>query len=94
MSYKNSQRASVPVHFQEDAKKGLDRNMRLGVLGNVPVNNPVMCCTWMLFQPKRSGKVLNDSVLVVRHQGLDNLFEVSKEKIVNAASNVFCGFRP
>ena len=33
--------APVPIHFQAEVKKGLDRDAALGVLKKVPVNTPV-----------------------------------------------------
>ena len=38
----------VPIHWQEDVKAGLDRDVRLGVLEPVPVGEPVTWCHRMV----------------------------------------------
>jgi len=46
----------VPVHWQDDVKAGLDRDVRLGVLEPVPVGEPVTWCHRMVVCAKKSGK--------------------------------------
>ena len=48
--------AQVPLHWREAVKKGLDRDVQLGVLEPVPVNEPVTWCSRMLVTPKSNGK--------------------------------------
>jgi len=36
----------VPIHWQDDVKAGLDRDVRLGVLEPVPVGEPVVVKEW------------------------------------------------
>ena len=38
----------VPVHWQEEVKAGLDRDVRLGVIEPVPVGDPVTYCHRMV----------------------------------------------
>ena len=47
--------AKIPIHWRDAVKQGLDRDVRLGVLEKVPVNDP---CTWvsrMIITPKPDG---------------------------------------
>ena len=46
----------VPIHWQEDVKAGLDRDVRLGVLEPVPVGEPVTWCHRMVVCAKKNGK--------------------------------------
>ena len=46
----------VPIHWQDDVKAGLDRDVRLGVLEPVPVSEPVTWCHRMVICAKKSGK--------------------------------------
>lgn len=46
----------VPVHWQDEVKAGLDRDIRLGVIEAVPVGTPVTWCHRMVVCPKKSGK--------------------------------------
>ena len=46
----------VPVHWQDDVKAGLDRDVRLGVIEPVPVGTPVTWCHKMVICPKKSGE--------------------------------------
>ena len=48
--------AQVPLHWQEAVKGGLDRDVRLGVIEKVPVNEPVQWCSRMVVQPKPTGE--------------------------------------
>ena len=48
--------AQVPLHWQDAVKGGLDRDVRLGVLEKVKVNEPVEWCSRMVIQPKPSGE--------------------------------------
>ncbi|RLC10819.1 MAG: hypothetical protein DRI57_19860 [Deltaproteobacteria bacterium] len=45
-----------PVHWQDDVKAGLDRDVRLGVLEPVPVGEPVTWCHRMVICAKKNGK--------------------------------------
>lgn len=45
----------VPIHFQAEVKKGLDRDVALGVLEKVPVNTPVEWLHRMVITPKKDG---------------------------------------
>ena len=46
----------VPIHWKEDVKAGLDRDVRLGVIEQVPVGEPVTWCHRMVVCAKKSGK--------------------------------------
>ena len=46
----------VPLHWQEEVKKGLDQDVRLGVLEPVPVGEPVTWCHRMVVCAKKNGK--------------------------------------
>jgi len=46
----------VPIHWQDDVKAGLDRDVRLGVLEPVPVGEPVTLCHRMVICAKKNGK--------------------------------------
>ena len=46
----------VPVHWQDETKADLDRDVRLGVIEPVPVGMPVTWCHRMVVSPKKSGK--------------------------------------
>ena len=43
--------APVPIHYQTEVKKGLDRDVALGVLEKVPVNTPVEWLHRMVIAP-------------------------------------------
>ena len=45
----------VPLHWQADVQRGLDRDCELGVLEKVPVNDPVTWCHPMVITPKADG---------------------------------------
>ena len=47
--------ATVPIHFRDEVKAGLDRDTRLGVLEKVPINTPVTYCTRMVIGTKADG---------------------------------------
>ena len=47
----------VPLHWQEEVKAGLDRDMRLGVLEKVPVGTAVTWCHHMIICPKKNGSL-------------------------------------
>lgn len=46
---------SVPVHWREQVKASLDRDVRLGVLERVPVGEPVSWCSRMVIVAKKDG---------------------------------------
>ena len=46
----------VPLHWQEDVKAGLDRDVALGVLEPVPIGEPVTWCHWMVVCAKKNGQ--------------------------------------
>ena len=47
----------VPLHWQEEVKAGLDRDVRLGVLEPVPVGEPVTWCHRMVTCAKKDGSL-------------------------------------
>ena len=47
----------VPLHWQEEVKAGLDRDVRLGVLERVPIGNAVTWCHRMVVCPKKNGSL-------------------------------------
>ena len=47
----------VPVHLQEEVKAGLDRDVRLGLLELVPIEEPVTWCHRMVVCAKKNGKL-------------------------------------
>lgn len=47
--------APVPIHYQAEVKKALDRDVALGVLEKVPVNTPVKWLHRMVITPKKNG---------------------------------------
>ena len=46
----------VPIHWQDEVKADLDRDVRLGVIEPVPVGEPVTWCHRMVVCAKKSGK--------------------------------------
>ena len=46
----------VPIHWQDDVKAGLDRDVELGVIEPVPVGEPVTWCHRMVICAKKNGK--------------------------------------
>jgi hypothetical protein len=46
----------VPLHWQNEVKAGLDRDVELGVLEPVPVGEPVTWCHRMVICAKKNGK--------------------------------------
>ena len=50
------QPAQVPLHWRDAVKGGLDRDVRLGVLEQVDVNEPVAWCSRMVVTPKQNGE--------------------------------------
>ena len=47
--------SQIPLHWQQAVKAGLDRDVRLGVIEKVPVNDPVTWCSRMVITPKTDG---------------------------------------
>ena len=47
---------SVPYHWMEEVKADIDRDVRLGVLEQVPISDPVTWCHRMVICPKKNGK--------------------------------------
>ena len=47
--------AVVPLHWQEAVREGLERDVRLGVLEQVPLNTPVRWQSRMVCTPKHDG---------------------------------------
>ena len=45
----------VPIHFQEEVKEGLDRDVRLGVIEPVPEGTPTTWCHRMVICNKKNG---------------------------------------
>ncbi len=48
---------TIPVHWQEEVKAGLDRDVRLGVLEKVPLGTPVTWCHRMVICTKKNGSL-------------------------------------
>ena len=48
--------SQVPLHWQKDVLAGLERDVRLGVLERVPVNDPVSWNSRMIITPKANGQ--------------------------------------
>jgi hypothetical protein len=48
---------TVPVHWQDEVKAGLDRDVRLGVLEKVPLGTPVTWCHRMVICTKKNGSL-------------------------------------
>ena len=46
----------VPIHWQEEVKKGIDNDVALGVLEPVPIGEPVTWCHRMVVCAKKNGK--------------------------------------
>ena len=46
----------VPLHWQEEVKRGLDRDVRLGVIEKVGPNVPTEWCCRMVCVPKKKGR--------------------------------------
>ena len=46
----------VLIHWQDDVKARLDRDVRLGVIEPVPVGEPVTWCHRMVICAKKNGK--------------------------------------
>ena len=46
----------VAIHWQDEVKAGLDQDVRLGVLEEVPVGTPVTWCHRMVICAKKNGK--------------------------------------
>ena len=61
--------ATVPLHWQEFVKQGLDRDEARGVIQKVPVDTPVKWCSRMLISPKTDGTLrrIIDFALVNKH---------------------------
>ena len=47
--------APIPIHWANQVKAGLDRDVRLGVLERVPVNEPTSWLSRMIITPKHDG---------------------------------------
>jgi len=45
----------VPIHWQDQVKADLDRNVRLGVIEPVPIGEPVTWCHRMVVCAKKNG---------------------------------------
>ena len=46
----------IPIHWMKDVKDQLDKDVRLGVLEQVPVGQTVKWCSRMVVCPKKDGK--------------------------------------
>lgn len=60
--------ATIPVHWRAKVKKGLDKDVELGVLEWVPMNTPETWCSRMVVTPKHNG----DPRRTVDLQGLND----------------------
>ena len=47
--------STIPLHWVDQVKAGLDRDELLGVIEKVPVNEPVSWCSRMVITPKHDG---------------------------------------
>ena len=47
----------IPIHWQEEVKRGLDRDVRLGVFEKVPLGTPVTWCHQMVVCTKKNGSL-------------------------------------
>ena len=47
----------IPIHWQDEVKAGLDRDVRLGVLEKVPLGTPVTWCHRMVICTKKDGSL-------------------------------------
>ena len=47
----------IPIHWREEVKAGLDRDVRLGVLEKVPLGTPVTWCHRMVICAKKNGSL-------------------------------------
>ena len=48
--------AQIPLHFKETVEKEIRRDVKLGVLEEVPPNTPTTWCCRMVIQTKKNGK--------------------------------------
>ena len=48
--------SQIPIHFKDQVEKELRRDVKLGVLEEVPPNTPTTWCSRMVIQTKKSGK--------------------------------------
>ena len=48
---------AIPIHWQEEVKAGLDRDVRLGVLEKVPLGTPDTWCHRMVICTKKNGSL-------------------------------------
>ena len=46
---------TIPLHWEQQVKQGLERDVQLGVIEKVPVNQPVRWCSRMLVTAKHDG---------------------------------------
>ena len=46
----------VPIHWEDQVRKDLDRDVALGVLEKVPLNSPTSWCARMIVVPKQNGE--------------------------------------
>ncbi len=53
----------VPLHWQEEVKAGLDRDVWLGVLEQVPIGTHVTWCHRMVICPKKNGSLIDFQAL-------------------------------
>ena len=47
--------SKIPLHWVDAVKQGLDRDINLGVLEQVPINDPQQWCSHMVVTPKTDG---------------------------------------
>merc|ERR1711888_439026 len=47
---------TVPKHWQDQVKEGLEKDVRMGIIEEVPVNTPTMWCSRMVCVPKHTGE--------------------------------------
>ena len=47
--------STIPVHFRQEVKAGLDMDVRLGVIEKVPPNTPTTWCARLVIATKKNG---------------------------------------
>ena len=57
----------VPIHWREEVKAALDKDVRLGVIEQVPVGEPVAWCHRMVICPKKNGKPRRTGLPTIEH---------------------------
>ena len=88
----------IPIHWQDEVKAGLNRDVKLGVIEPVPFNDPGKWCHHMVICPKKNGQLrrtinqnLNTYTTRDTHHSLHfikcELFHTVRKKTVSDAWN-------